>query len=143
MCFSFCMVLIVIHSRENGVQQKYKKNRISPIFYTFGEVYRTHIEFQRMVIDDELILKLQNLAKLDLSEQEAVAMKQELAKVIDMFDAISAVDTSDVEPLIYLSDATDNMREDEAKASPPRTVLEDIAPLTHQHYVAVPRVIET
>ncbi len=125
------------------MRQKYKKNRISLIFYTFGEVYYTHIEFQRMVIDDALILKLQNLAKLDLSKEEADSMKHELEKVIGMFDAIAVVDTEGLEPLIYLSDATDNGREDVVSEGVSVETLSRIAPLMHNHYVAVPKVIES
>ena len=51
-----------------------------------------------MVVDDALILKLQNLAKLDLSKEEAESMKLELEKVISMFDTIAAVDTEGLEP---------------------------------------------
>lgn len=96
-----------------------------------------------MVVDDALILKLQNLAKLDLSKEEAESMKLELEKVISMFDTIAAVDTEGLDPLIYLSDVQDNWREDEIQEGISVQTLSGIAPLMYNHAVAVPKVIET
>lgn len=96
-----------------------------------------------MVIDDALILKLQNLAKLDLSMDEAESMKLELEKIISMFDTIAAVDTEGLDPLIYLSDVQDNYREDVMQEGLSVQTLSGIAPLMHNQAVAVPKVIET
>ncbi|HMS98232.1 MAG TPA: Asp-tRNA(Asn)/Glu-tRNA(Gln) amidotransferase subunit GatC [Saprospiraceae bacterium] len=121
----------------------YKKNRISPFFYTFGEVYPHHIEINNMVVDDHLILKLQKLAKLDLDSVERESMKQELEKIIGMFDKISEVDTDGLEALVYMSDSQDKLRDDEVHEGLSLSTLARLAPSMEQNYVAVPKVIET
>lgn len=96
-----------------------------------------------MVINDAIILKLQNLAKLELNQEEQEIMKVELEKIIAMFDTISTVDTEGIEPLIYMSDATNNLREDMHCDSLPVSALAEIAPEWVNNFVAVPKVIES
>lgn len=96
-----------------------------------------------MVVDDPLILKLQKLAKLDLDPGERESMKQELDKMIGMFDAISEVDTDGLEPLVYVSESFDNLRNDEVCEGLSLAELAQIAPSMEQNYIAVPKVIET
>lgn len=96
-----------------------------------------------MVVDDQLILKLQKLAKLDLNPGERESMKQELEKIIGMFDKISEVNTDGLEPLVYLSGSFDHLRNDEAYEGLPISTLARLAPSMEQNYIAVPKVIES
>lgn len=96
-----------------------------------------------MVVNDALILKLQDLAKLELSRAEKETMKVELEKIIEMFDTISNVDTGGIEPLIYLSDTVNNLRDDNPGESLPVEVFADMAPAFINNFVAVPKVIES
>lgn len=96
-----------------------------------------------MIVDDQLILKLQKLAKLDLDSMEREGMKQELEKMIGMFDKISEVDTDGLEALVYMSDSRDMLRDDEVHEGLSLSTLARLAPSMEQNYVAVPKVIET
>ncbi|MBK8852180.1 MAG: Asp-tRNA(Asn)/Glu-tRNA(Gln) amidotransferase subunit GatC [Saprospiraceae bacterium] len=96
-----------------------------------------------MVVDDHLILKLQKLAKLDLDFEERESMKQELEKMIGMFDKISEVNTDGLEALVYMSDSQDKLRDDEVREGLSLSTLARLAPSMEQNYVAVPKVIET
>ncbi|MBK9687842.1 MAG: Asp-tRNA(Asn)/Glu-tRNA(Gln) amidotransferase subunit GatC [Saprospiraceae bacterium] len=96
-----------------------------------------------MVVDDHLILKLQKLAKLDLDSEERESMKQELEKMIGMFDKISEVNTDGLEALVYMSDSQDKLRDDEVREGLSLSTLARLAPSMEQNYVAVPKVIET
>ena len=96
-----------------------------------------------MIVDDQLILKLQKLAKLDLDSTEREGMKQELEKMIGMFDKISEVDTDGLEALVYMSDSRDMLRDDEVNEGLTLSTLARLAPSMEQNYVAVPKVIET
>jgi aspartyl-tRNA(Asn)/glutamyl-tRNA(Gln) amidotransferase subunit C len=96
-----------------------------------------------MIVDDQLILKLQKLAKLDLDSTEREGMKQELEKMIGMFDKISEVDTDGLEALVYMSDSRDMLRDDEVHEGLSLSTLARLAPSMEQNYVAVPKVIET
>ena len=57
-----------------------------------------------MVIDDALISKLENLSRLELREEEKVKVKEDLNKMLGMFDKLNEVDTDDLEPLRYVLD---------------------------------------
>ncbi|MBP6397817.1 MAG: Asp-tRNA(Asn)/Glu-tRNA(Gln) amidotransferase subunit GatC [Saprospiraceae bacterium] len=96
-----------------------------------------------MIVDDQLILKLQKLAKLDLDSTEREGMKQELEKMIGMFDKISEVDTDGLEALVYMSDSRDMLRDDEVNEGLTLSTLARLAPSMEQNYIAVPKVIET
>ncbi|MBK7789224.1 MAG: Asp-tRNA(Asn)/Glu-tRNA(Gln) amidotransferase subunit GatC [Saprospiraceae bacterium] len=96
-----------------------------------------------MVVDDHLILKLQKLAKLDLDSEERESMKQELEKMIGMFDKISEMNTDGLEALVYMSDSQDKLRDDEVREGLSLSTLARLAPSMEQNYVAVPKVIET
>lgn len=95
-----------------------------------------------MKVDDALILKLENLAKLRLEEDEKASLKNDLEKIIDMFSLISEVDTEDVEPLRHINDDVNILREDKVQKT---LTLEDVkenAPKIINNQFAVPKVIE-
>lgn len=95
-----------------------------------------------MKVDDALILKLENLAKLRLEEDEKASLKNDLEKIIDMFSLISEVDTEDVEPLRHINDDLNILREDKVQKT---LTLEDVkenAPKIINNQFAVPKVIE-
>ena len=57
-----------------------------------------------MVIDDALISKLETLSRLELREEEKSQIKDDLNKILVMFDKLQEVDTENVEPLRYVLD---------------------------------------
>jgi len=57
-----------------------------------------------MIIDDTLISKLEKLSRLKLKNEEKEQIKQDLNKILGMFDKLSEVNTDDVEPLRYILD---------------------------------------
>ncbi len=85
-----------------------------------------------MIVDDQLILKLHKLAKLDLDSTEREGMKQELEKMIGMFDKISEVDTDGLEALVYMSDSRDMLRDDEVNEGLTLSTLTRLAPSLEQ-----------
>jgi aspartyl-tRNA(Asn)/glutamyl-tRNA(Gln) amidotransferase subunit C len=95
-----------------------------------------------MYIDDQLILKLEGLAKLKLSTEEREKLKFELDKILDMFSKISEVDTEGVAPLVHITDTVHLLRDDTVGH---HIKLEDVkqsAPLIKDGFFAVPKVIE-
>lgn len=63
----------------------------------------------------DVIQKIANLARLQLSAEEANAFSEQLSKIIDHFDEISAIDTKGIEPLITPSEIEYTLREDAVK----------------------------
>jgi aspartyl-tRNA(Asn)/glutamyl-tRNA(Gln) amidotransferase subunit C len=95
-----------------------------------------------MTVDNTLILKLENLAKLNLSEQEKGKLIGELEKIIGMFSQIEEVDTSDVAPLIHMTDTYNVLREDTVGQHLNVEDFADNAPMMQDNMFAVPKVID-
>ncbi len=95
-----------------------------------------------MDINDELISKLEHLAKLSLSEDEKKVMKKDLSNILKMIDKIQEVDTSQVEPLQYINSDVNVFREDKAENEITNEEALRNAPSTDQPYITVPKVID-
>lgn len=94
-----------------------------------------------MAIDKALILKLEKLSKLKLSEEERNELQPELEKMIEMINQIAEVDTEEVEPLRHMVDVENVLRPDVEKPSLSAVVVEQIAPKHHGQFFAVSKVI--
>ena len=70
-----------------------------------------------MKITNKLIQDIAALAKLEFDEKSAEEMKVDLENIIRFMDKLSELDTDGVEPLIYLSEEVNVLREDEIKAT--------------------------
>ena len=95
-----------------------------------------------MEITNELILKLENLAKLKLTDVERDRLKGELGKIIGMFSDISEVNTDNVLPLVHMTDTFNNWRQDEIGKQLTLDEVEGYAPKLINKMFAVPKVIE-
>ncbi len=94
-----------------------------------------------MQIDRDLILKLENLAKLELSEGERERLGMDLTNILQMVEKLKELDTSNVEPLTYISDAVNMFREDEIKGQVTNEQALMNAPEKNEPYFKVPKVI--
>ena len=65
-----------------------------------------------MIIDDALISKLEKLSRLELKDSEKEKVKEDLNNMLGMFDKLSELDTESVEPLRYVLDEHNPLRED-------------------------------
>ena len=65
-----------------------------------------------MQIDDTLILRLENLARLELSAAERTKMQGSLTDILTMVEQLNTLDTEGVEPLIYINEDVNVWRED-------------------------------
>ncbi len=94
-----------------------------------------------MQIDRQLILKLQELARLELSEEQQVRIQVDLGNILNMIEQLQEVDTQGIEPLIYISEAYNVLREDLVENQMERSKAMENAPLTDGTYFKVPKVI--
>lgn len=94
-----------------------------------------------MNINSDLISKLENLAKLSLSESEKVKLSQDLEKILDMFNEIAEVDTEGEAPLIHMSDTFNQLREDRVGSHLKIDDFKTNSPLIVDNLFAVPKVI--
>ena len=65
-----------------------------------------------MEINDAMIEKLANLARLRFDDNEKVLIKKDLQNMIGLIEKMNDLDTSNVEPLLHMTANVNVMRED-------------------------------
>lgn len=95
-----------------------------------------------MKIDDKLISRLENLARLHLSADEKKGLKTDLSNILNMIEKLQELDVEGVEPLVYLNDAINQPRADEIKNQVDREDALRNAPDHNGEFFRVPKVID-
>ena len=96
-----------------------------------------------MQVDEQLILRLEKLARLQLSEEERELIQGDLNKVLEMVDTLKEINTDNVEPLVYMNEEVNVLREDIVKNQVPREDALRNAPAEDGTYFKVPKVIQS
>ena len=92
-------------------------------------------------VNNELIAKLSKLAKLKFDKKSAEKMKSDLDIIIGFVDSISKIDTTGVEPLIYMSEETNVLRADKSKQEVSQQEALKNAPQKDSDYFKVPTIL--
>ena len=95
-----------------------------------------------MKIDKDLILRLEHLARLELSGTEREQMVKDMKNIMDMVERLQEVDTDEVDPLVYMNESSNRLRKDEVKNELPIEDALKNAPKTEGNYFLVPKVID-
>jgi len=90
----------------------------------------------------EQISRLAELARLELAPGESAAMQQQLGAILDMVDAMSAVDTEGVEPMSHPQEVAQRARDDAVTETDRREDFQAVAPQVEDGFYLVPKVIE-
>lgn len=94
-----------------------------------------------MKIDRDLILRLEKLAMLELSEEERGTLQGEMNDMLGMISKLEELDTSNVQPLIHMTEAKNVFREDEVKGQVTTADALKNAPKSNSTFFQVPKVI--
>ena len=70
-----------------------------------------------MEINDAMIDKLANLARLKFDETEKVQIKSDLQNMIGMIEKMNELDTTDVAPLLHITENVNVLRDDIVEGS--------------------------
>ncbi len=95
-----------------------------------------------MQVNRDLILKLESLSQLELSEGERELMQHDLQNIIDMVDRLNEINTDGLEPLVHLGTDQSQLREDAVGDQLNRNDALDNASVKDEKYFLVPKVIE-
>jgi aspartyl-tRNA(Asn)/glutamyl-tRNA(Gln) amidotransferase subunit C len=95
-----------------------------------------------MTIDKETVDKIAHLARLELTESEKQEMVADMGRILDFMDKLNEVDTTGVEPLVYMTTEENVLREDVVKHE--ITTAEGLqnAPEHDGSHIMVAKVIE-
>ena len=94
-----------------------------------------------MALTREEVLKIAKLSKLSFEEKEIEKFQIELNDILGYIDMLNEVDTSKVEPLVYINDVVNNFREKEEKKSLEITKVLLNAPESDENAIVVPKVV--
>jgi len=98
--------------------------------------------FCSMEVNDALVDKLANLARLQFNDEEKSGIKNDLQRMIQFVEKLNELDTTGVAPLLHMSDNVNVLREDEIKGSIGSEEALKNAPLHDQQFFKVPKVIK-
>lgn len=95
-----------------------------------------------MTIDERLISRLEQLARLELSAEETSRLTVDLNNILTMVEKLQEVDTTGVEPLVYINEEVNVLREDEIKNQVSQAEALQNAPKSDGIYFRVPKVVD-
>lgn len=94
-----------------------------------------------MEVNDELVDKLAHLSRLQFKEEEKAAIKKDLQKMIVFVEKLNELNLEGVEPMLFMSDEVNVLRDDEVKGSISREEALKNAPLHDEQFFKVPKVM--
>lgn len=95
-----------------------------------------------MKIDYATVDKLADLAKLEFDEEGKDAIVNDLNRILTFIDKLNELDTNNLEPLVYMSDEVNILRNDEMKVELTQKDALKNAPKHDSDYFKMPKVID-
>ncbi len=95
-----------------------------------------------MKVNKEDVARIAHLARLELNPEKVEDMQASINKVLDWMEALNAIDTSGVEPLVHMTSAMNHFREDVAKQELSKDKALALGPDVNEAFFKVPQVIE-
>jgi aspartyl-tRNA(Asn)/glutamyl-tRNA(Gln) amidotransferase subunit C len=94
-----------------------------------------------MKITNEKVDQLAQLARLSFEGAEKEAIRTDLEKILEMCEKLNEVDTTGVDPLVYMTDNVNLLREDEVAQEISHEEALRNAPKKDSDFFRVPKVI--
>lgn len=95
-----------------------------------------------MSVDVATVKRVARLARLAVTDDEAVRMTGELNGILGFVEQLSEVDVSGVEPMTSVIPMAMKMRSDEVNDGNMADRIVANAPMTEQNFFEVPKVVE-
>ncbi|HSV97350.1 MAG TPA: Asp-tRNA(Asn)/Glu-tRNA(Gln) amidotransferase subunit GatC [Spirochaetota bacterium] len=95
-----------------------------------------------MIIDEKQIIRVAELARLDLTEQEKKEYSRQLSDILAYVEKINEMDTANVLPTDHIVELNNVFRDDVVRESVDASALRSMAPCFEDGHVVVPIIIE-
>ncbi len=95
-----------------------------------------------MKISEEIVDHIAHLARLEFEGDKKQAILKDMENIISFMDKLSEVDTDNVEPLIFMNDEYNKLREDVAKVTVTQDKALKNAPKKDSDYFRIPKVLD-
>jgi aspartyl-tRNA(Asn)/glutamyl-tRNA(Gln) amidotransferase subunit C len=93
-------------------------------------------------ITKDTVDKLATLSRLEFNGKEKEEILSDLTRMLDFVSKLNELDTTGVEPLIYMNDEKNVLREDVVKKDVTQKEALSNAPRKDSDYFKVPKVVE-
>lgn len=94
-----------------------------------------------MKISDETVDLMAHLARLEFEGSKKLEIKNDLEKIISFIDKLQEVPTDDVEPLVFMSNEINVLREDISEVTITQQQALQNAPKKDSDYFRIPKVL--
>lgn len=95
-----------------------------------------------MNIDTKIVDEVAHLARLEFDDKAKEEIIGDMNRMLSFVDKLSELDTNNVEPLIYMTDEVNIMRDDEPVVTITQADALKNAPKRDSDYYKAPKVIE-
>ena len=95
-----------------------------------------------MQVDEKLIDKIAALAKLEFDKDSKTKMVSDMKKIISFVDKLNELDTENVEPLVYITEEINVLRDDNIGEHVEKKEALKNAPEKDSDYFKVPKVVK-
>ncbi len=95
-----------------------------------------------MEVNNKLIQDIAKLSKLKFDSSAEGKMIEDMGKMLSFVDKLNEIDTEGVEPLIYMSEEVNVLREDEINSEVSQKDALKNAPQKDSDYFKVPTVLK-
>lgn len=95
-----------------------------------------------MTLSLEDVKRVANLARMEISEEEAQQTLMRVSGIFGLIEQMQAVDTSKIQPMSHAQDMIQRLREDVVNESDQHILFQSIAPQVEAGLYLVPKVIE-
>lgn len=93
-------------------------------------------------IDIKTVDEVAHLARLEFTEEGKTEILNDMNRMLAFVDKLNEMNTDGVDPLIYMTDEVNVMREDESKDTVTQKEALKNAPKKDSDYFKVPKVID-
>lgn len=94
-----------------------------------------------MMIDREQVHKVAHLARLELQPEEEEQLTTQLSSILEYFEQLSELDTTNVTPTTRAIDVSNVTRQDELETFPQREEILSCAPEQDGDFFRVPKIL--
>jgi len=93
-------------------------------------------------ITNQLVDKISHLARLEFENEAKEEIKNDMERMLTFVEKLNEIETDNVEPLIYMSDETNVLRDDIVKSQISHKEGLQNAPQHDTDYFNVPKMVE-
>jgi aspartyl-tRNA(Asn)/glutamyl-tRNA(Gln) amidotransferase subunit C len=95
-----------------------------------------------MKITEDIIDHIAHLARLEFKGEQKKAIQGDMEKIITFMEKLSEVPTDDVEPLIFMTDEYNRLREDVPQVTLTQEEALKNGPKKDSDYFRIPKVLD-